>query len=172
LLADVRDLANGTGMFAEVPEEERREQIRQLILSTDDGKPAVKTPELALRDLVDVLPDSSVDLLADLVSRRIAERKRKPEGRTPTLVRVAIVDLTDAALIDLVGETADPVLLNAASAELADRLGGSASAEPAPLYTLAAGAAPDAVTRYELEGRIEVEGEPVGPVEPGVAKAA
>ena len=31
-------MANGTGVFAEVPEEERREQVRQLILSTDDGK--------------------------------------------------------------------------------------------------------------------------------------
>ena len=155
LLADVRDLANGTGIFADVPGEERREQIRQLILSTDDGKPAAKTPQQALADLIDVLPDSSVDVLADLVSRRIAERKRKPEGRTPTLVRVAIADLSDAALIDLVGDTDDPILLNAASAQLADRLGGSAGAEPAPLYAQAADAAPDPATRFELEGRIE-----------------
>jgi predicted Zn-dependent protease with MMP-like domain len=172
LLADVRDLANGTGVFADVPEEERREQCRQLILSTDDGKPAMKSPEQALADLIDVLPDTSVDVLADFVSRRIAERKRKPEGRAPTLVRVAIADLSDGALIDLVGETDDPILLNAASAELEGRLGRFTGEKPTPRYTQTAGATPDPATRYELEGRIEAVGEPVDPIGRRGAKAA
>jgi predicted nucleic acid-binding protein len=130
LLADVRELANGTGVFAEVPESERREQIRALILSTDDGKPSGTTPERALTDLVNVLCDSSVDLLADLTSRKIAERKRKPGSRVPTLVRVAVSNLTDAALIDMVGRTDDTILLNAASAELASRLCDPIEAKP------------------------------------------
>ena len=170
LLADVRELANGTGVFAEVPESERREQIRALILSTDDGKPSGTTPERALTDLVNVLCDSSVDLLADLISRKIAERQRKPGSRVPTLVRVAVSNLTDRALIDMVGETDDPILVIAASAELASRL--CEPIEAKPLFTQAANAAPDPVTRYELEGRIEVEVEPSEPQRLHRAEAA
>ena len=167
LLADVRELAHGTGVFAEVPESERREQIRALILSTDDGKPSGTTPERALTDLVNVLSDSSIDLLADLISRKIAERQRKPGSRVPTLVRVAVSNLTDTALIDMVGETDDPILLNAASAELASRL--CEPIEAKPLYTQEANAEPDVAARDELEGRI---GGPDEWIEESPAKAA
>ena len=170
LLADVRELANGTGVFAEVPESERREQIRALILSTDDGKPSGTTPERALTDLVNVLCDSSVDLLADLISRRIAERQRKPGSRVPTLVRVAVSNLTDRALIDMVGETEVPILLNAASAELASRLCEPTTAKP--LFAQEANAVPDAFTRDELEGHIEGIGGPEEWLEESPAKAA
>lgn len=64
LLADACDLRDGTGIFAGLTIEERREQLRALVLSTDDGKPVeVKPIEQALSDFVKVLSDSSVDLV-------------------------------------------------------------------------------------------------------------
>ena len=155
LLRDLYNLARGTGVFSELPEEDRREQIRALLLP---GEPESK-PEHLLRAFVDSLPDAWVDALADLVSRRIADRKRKRGVSVPTLVRVAIADLSHTALIDLVGETEDSILLNAASAELVERLCEQGGAGPEPLYTRPENAEPDSRTRYELEGRIEVEGE-------------
>lgn len=171
LLADARDLRDGTGIFAGLTAEERREQLQQLVLSTDDGKPGeVKPIEQALSEFVNVLPESSVDLVADLVSRRIADRKREASGSIPTLVRVAVADLSNRALIDLVAETDEPVLLNAANAELTQRL-----CEPSkamPLFIQEANTEPDLVTRYELEGRIEVIVEPNEPDRQYRAEAA
>lgn len=71
-----------------------------------------------------------------------------------------MADLSNAALIDLVGQTDEPVLLNAASAELANRL--SEPSQSQPLFVQEANALPDARTRYELEGRIDADYEAVG----------
>jgi hypothetical protein len=86
------------------------------------------------------------------------------------LVRVAVADLSDAGLIDLVGQTDDPVLLNTASAEVARRL--SEPETNKPLFTQEPNAEPNASTRYELEGRIDVDGEPEVSVEASTSKAA
>lgn len=111
--------------------------------------------------VTELRPPGAPPLYADLVSRRISNRKRQGSGSVPTLVRVAVADLSNAALIDMVAESDDPVLLKAASAELARRL-----AEPntdKPLFIQVAKAEPDPITRCELEGRIEVEFEPSAP---------
>ena len=60
------------------------------------------------------------------------------------------------------GTTADPILLNAASMELAGRLGNASDSLPMPIYSVPVDAAPDAATRFELEGKIEA-GEPYVP---------
>lgn len=158
LLADAKDLRDGKGIYAGLTADERKEQLQGLVLSTvkDDWKPEIKPIDESLRDFVTCLSDSSIDILADLVARRIADRNRKPvAGGAPTLVRVAIADLSDSALIDLVGTTSDPIVLNAASAELAGRLG-NLDAHQMPLFAAEPDSEPDAATRFELEGQIEL----------------
>lgn len=151
LLADAKDLRDGRGIFAGLTADERQEQLRQLVISTGDGKPVAPLDQ-SLRELVNVLSDSAVDALADHVARRISQRTRKP-GRT--LVQIAIADLSDEGLIEVIGVNNDPIILNAASAELTRRLGNLSDAFALPIYVAEAGSEPDAATRFELEGRIE-----------------
>jgi hypothetical protein len=55
----------------------------------------------------------------------------------------------------------DPIFLNTASAELANRLGDRTDVLQMPLITSTAADAPDAPTRGELESRIELVPAPV-----------
>ena len=154
LLADARDLRDGKGIYAGLTAEERREQLQSLVLSTakDDWKPAEKPIDEAFRDFVACLSDSSVDLLADLIARKIAER-RKP-GRT--LVQICMDDLSTHALHAIVATSDQPIILNAAHAALEVRrrapLGYAATL---PIYSKPVGADPTPAERYEIEGRLE-----------------
>lgn len=171
LLGEVRDLAGGTGIYAELTAVERREQIQALV-GLSHGAEISEPRKSALEALVNSLRDTAVDVLADLVSRRISDRKRQRPGGIPTLVRVAIADLSDAALIEFVGQTEDPVLLNAGSAELVRRLELRNEASDQPLYVREPRAEPDPATRYHLEGQIEVQGQRIEEVERPSVRAA
>jgi hypothetical protein len=159
LLADARDLRNGTGVFSGLTADERHEQLSALILSSDDGRHRASTIQESISGFVEMLDDAGVDFLADLVSRKLGDRNRKPVASgTPTLVRVAIADLSDTALIDLIGTNDEPILLNAASLELSRRLGSQSDSYALPLFSQEPGAEPDSATRFELEGKIESDG--------------
>lgn len=163
LVADTKDLRDGKGIYATLTDEQRKQQLQDLVLSTvkDDWKPEIKPIDESLGSFVACLSDSSVDILADLVARRIGERRQPANGNVPTIVRVAIADLSDMALADTAANATDPIIIAATRQELARRFNGVYVAFCEPIYTSTAADAPDAATRDELESRIELVPAPV-----------